>query len=281
MNEGAAASAVDFVVNCYERTYRHVLEPGFVSSLAASQQYAFSQITVLVNNVEDPDDAHIRASTLIAAEPRIRVVWVDQNLAGALASTGLRRRDIKRLPHFSDCCLVAVTLSGPAWVCYWDADARLREAMDWISPVRREMERDPRHLVGNPNNWHVGLAEREAVRKDERAGLAIGYGFSDVAFLARREDFSARMYRSVAPASWRYPLSAVEPIFEQRVDAWMRRCRRTRVTYLPAVIDHVGTEGSGYPSRTDLRTRVRRAFYRRGSKIAAALSSHPAFRAYL
>lgn len=275
-----AMAPVDFVVNCYERTYRQILEPGFVTALATSQSYPFAQVTVLINNVADQADVAERATTLTRAEPRLRVVWVREHLSAALASTGLRPRDIARLPHYSDCCLVAVTLGGPAWVCYWDADARLREPVDWISPVLLEMERDPTHVVGNPNNWHEGLAEREAMRVDEPAGLAIGYGFSDVAFLARREDLSNRIYRSVAPASWRYPLSDIEPIFEQRVDAWMRRHRRTRVTYLPAVIDHITAEGSGYPPRTDLRARGRRSFYRRASKVAAALVSHPALRAY-
>ncbi|WP_143447905.1 hypothetical protein [Kineosporia sp. R_H_3] len=270
--------SVDFVVNCYERTYREVLAPGYVSGLAEAQRFPFASVTVLVNNVDDRADAEARAKELGEADPGVsRVEFVADHLLAALAVTGLRARHLEPLGHFTDCGLVAATLPGPEWLCYWDADARLREPADWLTPTLAAMDADPRHGVGNPNNWHPGLAEREALIVD--GDVAVGYGFSDVAFLARRADLARPVYRKVSPASWRYPLAHVEPVFEQRVDAWMRRERRTRVTYLPAVVEHLGEAGGNYPAG-GVRERVRRAAFRRAGRAAAAVSSHPAARAW-
>jgi len=241
-------TAVDLVVNCYERTYRNVLELGYVHALVDSQRFDFASVTVTINNVADRWDAERRAARLRLDPTISRVEWVADHLPKAMKVTGMRRRDMDRLPHFTDCGLVAATLPGPDWVCYWDADARLREPHDWITPTLNRMTSEPRAAVGNPNNWHPGLAEREALRVD--GDFAVGYGFSDVAFLARRADLARKIYHRVwrCPASWRYPLAHVEPVFEQRVDAWMRTAGRLRVTYLPAVYEHVAPVGVNYPT---------------------------------
>lgn len=269
---------VDFVVNCYERTYRAVLAPGYVSALAASQRFPFTSVTVLVNNVTDRDDAKSRAEALLSAGVGVtRVEFVADHLGDALDRTGVKRRHIRRLLHFSDCCLVAATLEGPEWLCYWDADCVLTEPSDWVTPTLAYMTTHPGVAVGNPNNWHTGLAERESLSIDGL--MAIGFGFSDVAFLANRRTLARPIYRRVAPASWRYPLAHVEPIFEQRVDAWMRRTGGLRATYLPCVATHPATVGDNYPA-PQLRERIRSAIMTRVGRAAGRISGHPAMRAW-
>ena len=185
---------VDFAVNCYERTYREVLAPGFIALvLAAQQQFPFSTITALVNNVND----RIDAERLAARAGVSRVVFVEDRLAVALAQTGLRPRHLARLPHFTDCCLVAATLDGPEWLAYWDAEATLDEPHDWITPSLTYMADHPEIAVANPDNWHEGLAAEEALRIDGQ--FAIGYGFSDVAFLARRSELRGRSTATSPP----------------------------------------------------------------------------------
>ena len=138
---------------------------------------------MLINNVFDLADARKRADMLLYSDPRYHCVeFVADHLDYALNKTGLSRRYIRRLPHFTDCALVAVTLSGPTWLVYWDADAGLAEAHDWVTPTLAFIKSHPQIAVGNPNNWHVGLAEKEALSIEQP--FAIGYGFSDVAFLA-------------------------------------------------------------------------------------------------
>lgn len=271
---------VDFVVNCYERTYRKVLQPGFVSGLAAAQQFKFASVTVLINNVVDREDGQRLADQLLSDDPGVtRVLWVSDHLDSALSQAGLRGRHIARLPHFTNCCLVAVSIDGPEWLCYWDADAHLEQEQDWITPTVAFMETNPRVLIGGLEGQFLGnpmskLAEREAIGLD--SGFALGYGFSDIAFLARRADLARPIYRRVAPASWRYPLAHVEPVFEQRIDAYMRTTGRLRATRLGEYWTHEEVLGTNYPAsalREKVRRRLQRFILRTVSRI-----DHPALR---
>lgn len=266
---------VDFVVNCYERTYRDVLAPGFVSEKVFQQRYDFAEVTVLINNVDDREDASRLARQLVELGEITRFEFVGDHIDDALRRCGLKWRHIKRLPYFTTCCLVAVCLDGPPWLVYWDADVTLREPMDWITPTLGRMLTDDRLAIGNPNTWYEGLTVWESLEVD--GDLAIGYGFSDLTWMARRAELTAPIYRYVSPASWRYPLAATEPIFEQRVDAWMRRRGRLRLTYLPAVMTHPDEGGANYPPRT-LRQRVRGRLQRDLGPRLAAVSGHPAMR---
>ncbi len=48
---------VDLVVNCYQRTYRNVLSPGFMAAREQSVRFSFTRKVVLINNVADRDHA--------------------------------------------------------------------------------------------------------------------------------------------------------------------------------------------------------------------------------
>src|ERR1700733_5243935 len=50
---------VDLCVNCYERTYREVLKPGFFPALVAEHRHAFARRTAIINNVNDREDAQL------------------------------------------------------------------------------------------------------------------------------------------------------------------------------------------------------------------------------
>ena len=267
---------IDFVVNCYERTYRDVLRPGFVADLARQQGVSFASVTVLVNNVGDRGDAERIAKQLLTAPGSgvTRTLFVADEIGRALHLAGLKPRHIARLPHFSDCCLVAATIDGPDLLVYWDADATLDQPHNWITPSLAYLAGHPAVAIANPDNWHKGLAVREALCVD--GAFAIGYGFSDVAFLARRSELRGRIYREFAPAAWRYPMAHIEPIFEQRVDGYMRRHRRLRATYLGAVVRHLDPAGLNYPT-PGFRGRARRKAFHHLGRLAS-LSHHPAMR---
>jgi hypothetical protein len=270
---------VDLVVNCYEKNYRQVLTPGFMAGIADAQKFAFTEVTVLVNNVEDRQHASEMAQELIGSGSGVsRVEFVSDHIDGALRACHLNQRHLAKIPYFTNCALVAVSLNGPRWLCYWDADCTVREPMDWITPVTDAMDDDRRIAIGNPNNWHPGLAEREAL--ELRGDIAIGYGFSDQAFLARRSDLAADIYRRVwrSPASWRYPMIETAAIFECRIDAWMRTSARTRATYLPAVYVHPPVGGENYPKTLRFTERARRKAVLTVGALAFRASDHPSCR---
>jgi hypothetical protein len=228
------------VVNVWERSYRAFLESNALADIVAANRFPFRRTVVLVNNVEDREHADA-----LARAKADEVHHVADHLDRALDETGLTRRDLGRVPQYSDCALVAVTLPGAPWVVYWDADVRLSAPADWITPSLARFEADPRVLVANPGPvW-----DAETLETDE--DFALGHGFSDQLFLTRRSDLAQPIYRQRCAAQLRYPLAHVAAVFESRVDAWMRHNDRLRATYRHATYVHPEAgAGTSYPPQT-------------------------------
>jgi hypothetical protein len=249
------APDVDLVVNCFERSYRKVLAPGFFPRIEGDNARTFASRTVVINNVEDRDDATALADARVAAGEIDRYVFVADRLEIALERCGLTLAELQPIPYFTDFAIVAATLDGPDWMLMWDADLRLRAPADWVTPAIELMDRDRRIMAANPN-WPVDNLDEFTMERD--GDFAIGQGFTDQAFLARRGELGRPIYRQRCVALRRYPLSYVGAIFEARVDAHMRHHGRLRATHRPTVYEHEVEMGTSWPSLT-LRERALQA----------------------
>lgn len=246
------SGAVDFVVNTFERTYRGALEPGALAAIQAANRYAFARRTVLINNVADRSDAARRAQHLLDDGEIDEFHFVADHLDDALRTTGLQRRDLEPLLHYSDGPLVAATLSGSPCFLYWDPEARLAESVDWITPALDLMGRDERVTVANPS-WELPDAdgrrpgvEREAT--EVNGGFALGHGFSDQVFLVRRATLAAPIYEQRCIACIVYPAAHKARVLEARVSAYMRHHAQLRATSLAATYLIDSSAGaSSYP----------------------------------
>jgi hypothetical protein len=240
------AEDVQLVVNTFERSYREVLAPGFFRRIEEDNRRPFARRVALVNNVDDRADAAGHAEQLVAAGEIDEFHFVADRLDGALAQVGLSERDLGDVPHYSDCSFVAVTLPGPPWVLYWDAEVRLERPTDWITPTIEVMNQDRRVLVGNPV-WPAPTLERETL--EDRGDFALGRGFSDQLYLVRREDMARPIYSERCLARLRYPMAHQGFIFEARVDSHMRHGQRLRATYRRARYTHPPPpDGPAYPA---------------------------------
>jgi hypothetical protein len=239
---------VDLVVNSYERTYRDVLTPGTFARICEHNRFPFARRTALINNVDDREDASRRAQALVDAGELDIFEFVGDHLERGLEVCGLARRDLGRVPYFTDWALAALVLPGPDWLLHWDAELRLAQPIDWITPSIELMERDRRVLLANPA-W--GDDEDLSRHTSERVGgFALGHGFSDQVFLARRSDLARPIYGERTIARLRYPVAHLGYIFEARLDSYMRRHERLRATYEPATWVHDSTMGVKYPRRS-------------------------------
>lgn len=266
-------SGVELVVNVWERSYRRVLDEGVLAAVVADHAgFRFARRTVLVNNVDDLADALARARAARDRGEVDHVAVVEEHLDAALAGARMTRADLGRIPHYTDCSLVAAFLGGPEHLLYWDADVRLRAPADWITPALELLAGDPRVAVANPA-WTADAAAVEAQTLEHRGPWALGQGFSDQVFLARRAELQdPAVYGTRCVAMLRFPMAHVAQVFEARVDAWMRHHDRLRATYVPAVYVHP-EEGAGasYPAFTS-RERARALGVRAG---LAALRATP------
>ena len=126
------------------------------------------------------------------------------------------------------------------------------QPLDWIAPALALLESDSRLIVANPS-WELpdddgrcrGV-ERETV--STRDGFAIGQGFSDQVFLARRSLFSTPIYNQRCISRLAYPGAHKARVFEARVDAHMRHNEGLRATSLATTYVTDQDEGtSAYP----------------------------------
>lgn len=245
-------SEVDLCVNCYERTYREVLAPGFFPALAENHAHRFARRTAIVNNVEDRAEVEARIERLRSSGELDAAFFVEDHIEQALRRTGVAREEIARAPYFTDWGLVLVTVPGPDWLVHCDPEVRLKEPVDWIEPSIELMQRDARVMVANPR-WYAPTPRHETLPSstlEQADGFALGLGFSDQLFLARRAELAAPIYGQRCVASLRYPMINLTRSFEARVDAWMRHHDRLRANYLDAIYVHPDEIGSAYPSRS-------------------------------
>src|SRR5579862_9436592 len=260
--------SVDLVVNSYERTFRTVLAPGFFPDIVAQNRRSFARKIALINNVDNKQEAKDLADRPIVRGEIDAYYFVEDYLPQALNIAGLTTQDLGRLPHYSDCSLVAVTLPGGPYLLYWDAEVRLQKPANWVDPSLELMESDKRILAANPN-WQKPTLARETLAK---AGeFAIGYGFSDQMFLVRKNDLARPIYNCRCLASLRNPFAHVAAVFEQRVDAFMRTHRRLRATYMEATYEHLEKDGAAY-APNDWRERSRQI---RNRTLVAVLKRLP------
>lgn len=250
-----ADSRVDFVINVYERTYRLALDPQRFRDLVEQHCYPFALRTVLLSGITDEEAAQGMGDELVARGLADRVVSVAAHREAAYRRIAFDHDQLGDLAPFVDFAVVAVCLDGPDWVLHWDVEVDLRAPVDWVSPSLALMARNERVRVTNPD-WGSGTLHGET---DEEAGdFALGGGFSDQAFLARRSDLGVPIYTQRCTASWRYPMAARGAIFEARVDAYMRHAGWLRGTYRLATYDHPDNEGGAHLRADRLPVRAKR-----------------------
>lgn len=258
---------IDLVINTFERTYREVLKSGFFAAVEKQNLIQFCRKVVLINNVNNLQDAKMRAQILIESGELDAFYVVSDLIQPALKCTGLSVKTLGRLPYYSTGLLVAINLKESPWLVYWDAEIHLETPFNWIDPSIDMIEEDPRILIANPN-WKGNGLKKETV---ERSGyFSLGYGFSDHVFLARRKDLAQPIYSKFCVASLRYPLSHISSVLEQRIDAWMRTHRRLRATYKNAIYIHPDNEGHSYPPEyihEKFRKQIHKYLYKLGDSL--------------
>lgn len=254
MNAADQAPSVDFVVNVFERTYRRMLQPGHISAMWKSHVFPFTNKVVLVNNVVDRTAVEALLAPLLVSKEITGYYFVQDLLDSTLSQAGLTRKEIQKTIHYTDCSLVATFLPDSPFLVYSDADVVLKEPVDWINPGLKLMEQDKRIAVVNPD-WNPSTLKEEA--REFKDHFGIGYGFSDHIFLISRKEFARPIYRHRTPISRRYPFSHIAPIFEQRVDSYLRVHGRLRATYTPSIYLHVAEEGATY-AKESLGVRIKR-----------------------
>lgn len=232
---------VALVVNCYERTWRQVLAPGYFRDIESQNRFAFSERVLLINNVRDQDAVIAAARDAVARHDIHRFLLVADYIGPALKAARLSPRALGQHSYFLDWGLVLPFATGCEWLLGWDAEVSLEHPHDWISPALNYMNAHPEVFSASPS-WPERGEPGGSIRResfDVNGPFALNWGFSDQAFLVRRRELLNVKYRSFAPAAYCRLGNKDHPgSFEARVEAYQRSTRRSRATYLDARYRH-------------------------------------------
>lgn len=261
--------SVALVVNCYERTYRDVIRPGFFPQVETANGRAFDEVVVLINNVDDRTDAEGRAQGLLRGGEITGHYFVADCLPVAIRHSGLSTRAFARRPFLLDYGLVMPHVVTSEFLLGWDAETILERPCNWIDPSIRLL-RSRRDVLTAGLNWFPaveGEDELEGETVAKAGDFSLNFGFSDQVFLIKREDMLTVRWRSFAPAA--LVRHAPHPYtFEFRMESYQRASNRMRAT-LRTLRYRSNTIAGGVIRRTSpslvdgLQLRLLRAFEHR------------------
>lgn len=227
-------SDIDLIVNCYERTYREVLQPGYFLGIEKQNQQRFSGRIAVINNVDDRGSADSAAMALLASGEITSYVFVADRIDEALKRVGLSRRTLGQRPYFLDFALVMAITGESPLVLGWDAEVRLQYVADWVTAGSSLLHRRPDVFSVSPR-WPARAFDTLNQETLDRDGIwHLSWGFSDQIWLVRRHEIAQRIYRRFAPAALARH-SEHPRTFEARIEAYQRAEKRYR-----AIHDSIG-----------------------------------------
>lgn len=222
--------AVDLAVNCYERTYRDVLAPGYLRGIAEQNRFDFAGVYVVINNVDSRDDAMARADALVGSGEITGYEFVADHLDEALRAARLRRRALGSRPYFVDYALAMALVGTSPYLLGWDAEVRLEQPADWVTGGVALLE-ERSDVFSCAPRWParaLDTLDEETISSD--GPWRLGWGFSDQVWLLRRSELASPIWRKLAPAS--VARHASHPFtFEARMESYQRVARRFRATH--------------------------------------------------
>ncbi|MFK5633441.1 MULTISPECIES: hypothetical protein [unclassified Ornithinimicrobium] len=226
--------SVTLAVNCYERTYRQVLAPGYFPAIEQMNARTFEQVIALINNVGDPREAQDRAAALVDCGEITGFEFVSDWVPAALQHWRLGHRHFRRRPYLLDYGLVMPLVSSSEYILGWDAETVLEEPADWVSPSLDLLGSDSRVLHASLN-WPPARPQDAGVEGDAVARVGdflLSWGFSDQVFLISRKNMLATDMKTFSPAA--IARHAPHPYtFEFRMESYQRASRKVRATYEP------------------------------------------------
>lgn len=240
---------VGFETKVWEEDWSLLLTGGRLERMIELCDFPFADRAVVINNVADPAAVRRAADILVARGVLTRWADVADHAEAALSCMHLSASALEQGYTYSVAELVGLFTARTDYLVHFSGDSILQSAVDWITPSIRALRADPVFAVANPV-WGpsafggaIGFADAAGEAIAETPDFFIGYGFSDQCYLVDVGRFRGDIYRHDHYTGNRYP-SYGGPLFEKRVDAWMRTTGRLRLTCKHASYLHQNIRGN-------------------------------------
>jgi len=238
---------VDLVINCWEKNYRKVCNGKFIDRVINYNQYKFKNVFILVNNVKNKNSIIKKLDSLTIKKKIDEYFFVKDYIKRANEISGLTKDDYKRVENYINWALCIPIISRSEYVLHWDPDVDMIIEGNWISDSIKQMKNDSNIIAANPS-WdrEYGLRKHESFKEDKF--FFYTHDFSDQVYLIRRVDFLKPIYKYWHIYSLRCPLAHIGSTYEKRVDGYMKRKNKIRITHKKAVYHHPDDSGHSYPA---------------------------------
>lgn len=227
---------VTFETKVYENDWRIVLKKGYLKKMIKRCNYHFTQVNLIINNVEDRKEVGEVAESLKRKNIITEYYFVDDYESEVLKIFDLTKDSFKGGYYYSISELTGIYLCKTPYLIHFSSDSFLeKNPENWIDPAIALMNEEPNFIVANPV-WNYNFKEAFGEIIGEEDNFYIGSGFSDQCYLIPVELFQQKIYHDYNEQSERYPTYGGE-LFEKRVDSFMKnnnklRLTSTRVSYI-------------------------------------------------
>jgi len=225
-------SQIQFDTKVWENDYRVILSEKYLRELSNLISLPSTNIRVIINNVWNRRHVKLLANRAKDLGLIGEFYFVDELAKEVLEFFNLDKASLGIGYRYSICELTAIYISEKPFILHLSSDSLPIKNIDinFFEKSIRLLESNSgvkvTNLMWNNSNLdHVAEADRE----DDEFYYSAG-GFSDQMYFAKREDFRNKIYEENHPESDRYP-SYAGPLFEKRVDSWMRIHGFFRATY--------------------------------------------------
>jgi len=223
---------VDFETKCWEKDWRLIADPSYISRMISRCNFPFHKRRVIVNNVEDIRLVAQALDKLVGLNIIDEFVVADERAAGTLAKYEIDPASFAGGYYYSIAELVGINVSSADYVLHFASDAimegRIRPAR-WIAQAVEIMGEREDVVVANPA-WNWRFRKAAAASQEELANFHVSCGFSDQCYLIKRSVFDAPVYNYDHEDGNIYPTYGGN-LFERRAFCFMRACDKKRITH--------------------------------------------------
>lgn len=268
--------AVSFFTICYEADWRSLLLRGRLSALINSCNYSFAHRGLIINNVQDRAIVELAAAKAVEDGIIDAFYFSEDQVDAVLNNFNISRKSFKLDGYdgfwYSIAPLTSIFFCKTSYLLFFTGDCIVSSESDpkWIDLAIGKLT-DEQFLVANPLwAYSKGEHQQESTAKDE--AWFIGRGFTDQCFLIPTATFNKDIYNYYHVSSEAYPIYGGN-LFERRVNSYMQKFGKLRLTSKIASFDHTKLIDDEYQAVHVAPNKFKSEFYSLKKRVRKKINS--------
>ncbi|CAM3513553.1 hypothetical protein [Flavobacterium chungbukense] len=220
---------VTFETKVWEKDWEYILKGDYLDKIIANCNFNFYKKHIIINNVKNRLLVEKYCIQKIKEGIIDNYFVVDDSKSAVLNHFELNAESFGAGYYYSIAELTGIYQCETDYLMHFSGDSfPVNNNTNWIKEAINIMNNNSNIIVANPT-WNYKFKEAENESFEQIENFYSGYGFSDQAYLIRKQDFIEKIYNEKNKESERYPKYGGE-LFEKKVDSFMRNHQKLRIT---------------------------------------------------